>query len=109
MYPSALIAMPDPYLLRASSIAATHHEKWDGSGYPAGLKGEEIPLEGRIVAVADVFDALSSKRPYKDPFPLEKCIDILVEGKGNHFEARLVDLFLSRIDEVVEIRDQFSD
>ncbi len=98
-----------PLLQLASSIAATHHEKWDGSGYPRGLKGEEIPLEGRIVAVADVFDALSSKRPYKDPFPLEKCIAILEEGKGSHFDAELVDLFLGRLDDVVAIRDKYSE
>ncbi len=98
-----------PLLKLASSIAATHHEKWDGSGYPNGLKGEEIPLEGRIVAVADVFDALSSKRPYKDPFPLEKCIAILEEGKGTHFDAELVDLFLSRLDDVVVIRDKYGE
>ena len=98
-----------PLLKLASSIAATHHEKWDGSGYPRGLKGEEIPLEGRIVAVADVFDALSSKRPYKDPFPLEKCIAILEEGKGSHFDAELVDLFLGKLDDVVAIRDKYSE
>ncbi len=98
-----------PLLKLASSIAATHHEKWDGSGYPRGLKGEEIPLEGRIVAVADVFDALSSKRPYKDPFPLEKCIAILEEGKGSHFDAHLVELFLSQMDEIVIIRDKYTD
>ncbi len=98
-----------PLLKLASSIAATHHEKWDGSGYPRGLKGEEIPIEGRIVAVADVFDALSSKRPYKEPFPLEKCIEILEEGKGTHFDARLVDLFLGKLDEVVVIRDKYGD
>lgn len=98
-----------PLLKLASIIAATHHEKWDGSGYPLGLKGEEIPLEGRITAVADVFDALSSKRPYKDPFPLEKCIAILEEGKGSHFDAHLVDLFLGKLDDVVIIRDKYGD
>ena len=96
-----------PLLKLASLIAATHHEKWDGSGYPAGLKGNDIPLEGRIVAVADVFDARSSKRPYKEPFPLEKCIAIIEEGKGSHFDAQLVDLFLENIDEVVEIRNTY--
>jgi cyclic di-GMP phosphodiesterase len=98
-----------PLLKMASRIAASHHEKWDGSGYPLGLKGESIPLEGRITAVADVFDALSSKRPYKEPFPLEKCIDILREGRGQHFESKLVDLFLRCLDEVVSIRKEFAD
>jgi len=98
-----------PLLKLAASIAATHHEKWDGSGYPRGLKAEEIPLEGRIVAVADVFDALSSKRPYKDPFPLEKCIAILEEGKGSHFDTELVDLFLGQLDDVVAIHDKYGE
>ncbi len=98
-----------PLLKLASIIAATHHEKWDGSGYPKGLKGEEIPIEGRIVAIADVFDALSSKRPYKEPFPIEKCIAILEEGKGTHFDAELVDLFLGQMDEIIAIRDTHGD
>ena len=98
-----------PLLRMASSIALTHHEKWDGSGYPKGLRGEEIPIEGRITAVADVFDALSSKRPYKEAFPIEKCVNILKEGKGSHFEPRLVDLFLNCLDEAVAISRQFSE
>ncbi len=98
-----------PLLKLASSIAATHHEQWDGSGYPNGLKGEDIPIEGRITAIADVFDALSSKRPYKEAFPLEKCIAILKEGRGQHFDPQLVDLFLGCLDEVVTIRDELAD
>ncbi len=98
-----------PMLRMASVITATHHEKWDGTGYPQGLKGEAIPLEGRITAVADVFDALSSERPYKKAFSLEKCIAILQEGRGQHFEPRLVDLFLGCMDEVVAIRDKYAD
>lgn len=98
-----------PLLKMASSIALTHHERWDGAGYPNGLKGEEIPLEGRITAVADVFDALSSKRPYKEAFPLEKCVSILKEGRDQHFDAQLVDLFLGCLDEVVAIRDEYAD
>ena len=98
-----------PLLKMATSIAATHHEKWDGSGYPNGLSGEQIPMEGRITAVADVFDALSSKRPYKEAFPIEKCIAILKEGRSQHFEPQLVDLFLSCLDEVIEIRDRFAE
>ena len=75
-----------PIMRMASIIAQTHHEKWDGSGYPNGLKGEEIPAEGRIVAVADVYDALSSDRPYKKALPQEKCFAIINEGRGAHFD-----------------------
>src|SRR6185369_12553275 len=85
-----------PLLDLASRIALTHHEKWDGTGYPLGLAGEDIPLEGRITAVADVFDALSSKRPYKPAFPLEKCLAILEEGRGQHFDPTVLDAFLRR-------------
>ncbi len=98
-----------PLLKMAGSIAVTHHEKWDGSGYPNGLKGEQIPLEGRITAVADVFDALSSRRPYKEPFPLDKCVSILEEGRSQHFDPQIVDVFLNCLDEVVVIRDQYAD
>src|SRR5690606_4028853 len=70
----------------AARIALTHHEKWDGSGYPIGLAGEDIPIEGRITAVADVFDALSTRRAYKPAFPLEKCFSILEEGREKHFD-----------------------
>lgn len=98
-----------PILQLASKIALTHHEKWNGSGYPIGLAGEDIPLEGRITAIADVFDALSSKRPYKPPFPLEKCFRILEEGRGQHFDPRMLDAFLARRDEVVSVQIQYAD
>ncbi len=98
-----------PLLKLASSIAATHHERWDGTGYPMGLTGEQIPIEGRITAVADVFDALGSKRPYKEAFDLETCVSILRKGRGHQFEPRLVNLFLSCLDEVIAIRDNFAD
>ena len=84
-----------PILAMAAVIAISHHEKWDGSGYPLGLAGEDIPIEGRITAVADVFDALSSKRPYKPPFPLDKCFQILEEGRGKHFDSNVLDAFFS--------------
>jgi putative two-component system response regulator len=87
-------------------IALTHHEKWDGSGYPQGLAREAIPLFGRICAVADVFDALTSARPYKDAFHVQAACEILREGKGSHFDPRLVDLFLADFDEVLQIREQ---
>jgi len=77
----------------AIDIIRYHHEKWDGSGYPEGLAGENIPLCGRIVALADVYDAISSKRVYKPAFPREQCWDIINSGKGSHFDPRLVDIF----------------
>lgn len=88
-------------------IALSHHEKWEGSGYPKGLKGEDIPLVGRIVAVADVFDALVSKRPYKEAFPLEKAFDIIKEGKGNHFDPQVVDAFFAAEEEILIVREKF--
>lgn len=91
-------------LMLAARIAQTHHERWDGKGYPLGLLGEDIPLEGRIVAVADVFDALSSKRPYKDPFPRQKCFDILREGRGTQFDPAVIDAFFDCSEEIVEIQ-----
>jgi len=74
-------------------VALTHHEKWDGSGYPNGLAGDKIPLAGRIVSLADVFDALMSRRSYKEPFPFEKTLGIIVESSGKHFDPKLVELF----------------
>ena len=98
-----------PVLKLAAVIAATHHEKWDGSGYPKGLSGNAIPIEGRIVAVADVFDALSSARPYKEAFPIQKCLDILIDGRGKHFDPRVLDAFLRRKEEAIRIREQYTD
>jgi putative two-component system response regulator len=97
-----------PILKMASIIAGTHHEKWNGTGYPRGLSGNDIPIEGRIVAVADVFDALSSKRPYKDAFPLEKCLAIMKDGREKHFDPQVLDAFLRRIDDVLRIRDRYN-
>ncbi len=88
-------------LLQAGeTIALSHHEKWDGSGYPSGLAGEDIPLWGRIAAIADVFDALTSRRPYKEAFSFEKAVAIVREGRALHFDPRLLDLFLSDLDKV---------
>jgi putative two-component system response regulator len=91
-------------------IALTHHEKWDGSGYPNGLKGRKIPLVGRIVALADVFDALTSKRPYKEALSIEASNKIIREERGRHFDPMVVDAFFS-IQEatVVKIRESFQD
>jgi putative two-component system response regulator len=86
-----------------ATIAASHHERWDGSGYPGGLAGEAIPIEGRVVAVADVFDALTTKRPYKEAMPLPAARQYLSDKKGREFDPACVDAFLSRWDEVVAI------
>ena len=93
----------------ASRIALTHHEHWDGNGYPLGLKGEDIPIEGRITAVADIYDALSSNRPYKDPFPREKCFQIIREKRGNHLDPQIVDAFFRRESEIIDIQIRFAD
>jgi putative two-component system response regulator len=98
-----------PLMHMASSIAMTHHEKWDGSGYPRGLSGEEIPLESRIVAIADVFDALRSVRPYKPAFEEEKALEIIREGSGKHFDPRVVEAFLSCLDDIRAIESRFAD
>jgi putative two-component system response regulator len=93
----------------AAIIAWTHHEKYDGSGYPRGLRGAEIPLEGRIVAIADVFDALTSKRVYKPAFSLEQATQMMTEGQGKHFDPGLLDLFWDSLNEVLEVRARYTD
>lgn len=93
----------------ARTVALTHHEKWNGKGYPKGLKGEEIPRIGRIVAIADVFDALTSERPYKKAWPVEKAVALLEEEAGEHFDAELVALFLKKLPEVLEIKAQYEE
>ena len=90
-------------------IAMTHHEKWDGSGYPKGLKGRKIPLVGRVVAMADVFDALTSKRPYKEAFPLDKSLAIIREGRGTHFDPAVVDAFFKSLDEILAVKEKHRD
>ena len=92
-----------------ASIALSHHEKFDGSGYPKQLSGREIPLEGRIVAVADVFDAITSSRPYKKAWPLEQAMGLLREGRTRHFDPDCVDVFLNNIDKALAIRDEFAE
>ena len=89
-----------------ATIALTHHEKWDGSGYPRKLSGSSIPMEGQVAAVADVFDALTSDRPYRKAFTLENTIQIMREERGKHFDPRLIDLFFEDVDQLLEIRDQ---
>ncbi len=98
-----------PLLQAAAIIALNHHEKFDGSGYPQGLSGEAIPLYGRIVAIADVFDALTSERPYKQAWPLERARAFLVEQAGKHFDPVLVEAFLRAWDEVRAIHDRYQE
>jgi len=96
-------------LALARNIALTHHEKWDGSGYPNGLAGEAIPLEGRICAIADVFDALTSVRPYKKAWTEAEALDLLVQQKGRHFDPALVDLFLTQMPAIRAIRTRWAE
>jgi len=96
-----------PLFQLAAEVAYAHHERWDGTGYPRGLAGEDIPESARIVAIADVFDALSMRRPYKDPWPLEKVITHLEHNRGSHFDPRLVDIFLESMDEVLAVKDKW--
>lgn len=93
-----------PVFQLAAEVALRHHEKWDGGGYPDGLAGEAIPESARIVALADVFDALTMKRPYKEPWPIEKAVKQIHAGSGNHFEPRLVELFTGILPELLEIQ-----
>jgi putative two-component system response regulator len=100
---------PAGMLALARSIALTHHEKWDGSGYPNGLAGEAIPLAGRIVAIADVFDALTSVRPYKAAWTIEAAVEFLEQQKGRHFDGRLVDLFLQQLPAIRAIGERWAE
>ncbi|MDX8413373.1 MAG: response regulator [Mariprofundales bacterium] len=93
----------------AATIALMHHEKWDGRGYPQGLKGEDISIYARIVAVADVFDALTSERPYKKAWTVERAVAVLQQDKGSHFDAKCVDALVNYLDEALEIKAQFQD
>ncbi|MCG8551689.1 MAG: two-component system response regulator [Desulfobacterales bacterium] len=93
----------NPLLDMARTVALTHHEKWDGTGYPRGLKGGNIPIVGRIVAVADVFDALVSKRPYKKAWPFEKAVAVIKEESGKHFDPGLVNVFVAHVDEIIAL------
>jgi putative two-component system response regulator len=96
-----------PLFTMAAEIARHHHEKWDGSGYPLGLSGEAIPESARIVAIADVFDALTMKRPYKEPWSIEDSMAEIRKGSGNHFEPRLVELFESTLPEILKIKAEW--
>jgi putative two-component system response regulator len=106
----AILSDSPSHLIQAGAeIALSHHEKWDGTGYPHRLAGEAIPLHGRIVAVADVFDALTSERPYKQAWPVEKARAFLLEASGTHFDPACVDAFFAAWDEAMAIRGTFVD
>lgn len=107
---SAILDNSSSKILQAGRIIAkTHHERWDGAGYPSGLMGTDIPLWGRICAVGDVFDAVTSERPYKPAFPNEDALQLLHDGRGKHFDPRVVDVFFERLDEILTIQQKFKD
>ena len=99
----------DNFLIFAEEIAYSHHEKWDGSGYPEGQKGDEIPISARLMAVADVYDALISRRVYKPPYPHEKAVAIITEGRGVHFDPDMVDAFLKTADRFFSVLRNYQD
>ena len=97
-------------ILQAAAIVShTHHEKWDGSGYPLGIKGDNIHIFGRITAIADVFDALGSERVYKKAWPLEKILELFNEEKGKHFDPNLIEVFMNNLDDFLEIKEKYKD
>ena len=100
---------PSGVLQLAREIALAHHEKWDGSGYPRGLAGEAIPLSARIVAIADVFDALTTRRPYKEPWPVQDALDHIAAQAGKHFDPALVALFAPLLPQLLEIRARWAE
>lgn len=104
-----MLGSTSSFLQLAREIAYSHHEKWDGTGYPDGVKGDAIPLPGRIMAIADVYDALISKRCYKPAFPHEKAVEIICEGRGKHFDPAMVDAFVACAEEFREIASTFRD
>ena len=105
-----ILSGSDSTLLEMGSmIALTHHEKWDGSGYPNGLAGEEIPLEGRVTAIADVFDALTSERPYKKAWPVEKALALIKDESGKHFDPDVVDKFFEILPEATKVMNEYAE
>jgi response regulator RpfG family c-di-GMP phosphodiesterase len=98
-----------PVAKLGARLARWHHENWNGSGYPDGLAGEDIPLEARIMAIADVFDALGAKRSYKEPWPNDKILEFIVEEKGKKFDPQLVDIIVEKFDDLIELRNQYPD
>ena len=107
---SRILENSSSQILQAGKVIALHHhERWDGAGYPAGLSGSDIPLWGRICAVADVFDAVTSERPYKPAFPNEEALQLLRDGKGKHFDPRVIDVFFECLDEILKIQEKYKD
>lgn len=107
---AAIIGKHEPGMLEtARIIALTHHEKWDGSGYPRGVAGEEIPIEGRIVSIADVFDALTTARPYKDAWSVDDAVEVLEASAGSQFDPRLVPLFIKSLPEILKIKKKYAE
>jgi putative two-component system response regulator len=106
---SILSGSDSDFISLGATIAYTHHEKWDGTGYPNRLGGENIPLAGRIITIADVFDALSSRRPYKAAFSLETSFGIIREGRGRHFDPQVVDAFFGAQDRILAVMEKFQD
>ena len=104
-----LVSMPDSFLRFAKEIAGSHHEKWDGSGYPEGLAGEAIPLSARLMALADVYDALISKRVYKEAFSHEMARDIILKGRGTHFDPAVIEAFVALEQDFIDIAKRYSD
>ncbi len=103
------VAQPIEFLAIAKEITRCHHEKWDGSGYPAGLKGDAIPLSARLMALADVFDALSTRRPYKESMSMAQVTQMIVAGRGQHFDPDVVDAFLAVRERFAEIAERLAD
>jgi putative two-component system response regulator len=107
---AGIIGKHDSELLKvARMVALTHHEKWDGSGYPKGLVGEEIPLEARIVAIGDVFDALTTARPYKKAWSIERTVEVMQKDSGTHFDPNLIPLFFGKMDDILVVKDKWGE
>jgi len=110
VYGAEIIGAHDSALMNmAQEIALSHHEKWDGSGYPNGLEGEAIPLSGRIIAIADVFDALTTERPYKQAWSVEDAVQLIDEGAGTHFDPQLIPILHSALPEFLDIRERYEE
>ena len=107
--PGADAAGNQPLLAMAGRIALSHHERWDGKGYPLGLSGGVIPIEGRITSVADVFDALTSARPYKDAYSPANSVNLMEEGRGTQFDPAILDAMHRRMDEFLKVSREHAD
>jgi putative two-component system response regulator len=106
---AADLGKPTEFLQCAREIAASHHEKWDGSGYPLGLVGDAIPIAARFMALVDVYDALISRRVYKEPMPHAVAATIIIEGRGSHFDPDITDAFISIQNEFIAIAERYAD